>query len=444
MPDSNTNQINTKTIRQLWHNWALCFGCPALVTGASLIIPPLWLPLVAFGLGYILLLLHRHAVGTTDRSARCSLVQWLTMFAMFGSAIIMTVINIVYSPKVIPCVVAENPELPFITSLVVYPMMCAVAIYGLYVGQESSCCERCQSVHGYYHGAGHVSMFYYNAARNQLHWLLLLSAGISVVDTVYFFTSYINVNLNNPDRFFFIALPATLYVLSLGYMIKKYHRLYLGALAYNHEAEKSRRHGIDNLNAGATLVRFLPVCGDYLLLCPNSEQLWDTPWQVVKPFTDKITHQEAQSMIDEKTAGQNIRFKLKYIFSNDGYVAGCNVLHYACILDEDQLDTVLPNCERCTLDTLQRMLRGYMLSPYIINELYRIHTVTMAWKTYHADGRRMYPIKNYRPTFRLRDFKDWDVDYNDLAWLRVARNNQDRPFWQLRRWVDRYLLFGKK
>ena len=57
----------------------------------------------------------------------------------------------------------------------------------------------------------------------------------------------------------------------------------------------------------------------------------------------------------------------------------------------------------------------------------------MAWKTYDRDGRRLYPIKNYRPTFRFRDFKTWDVDYNDLHWLDVATNNEDKPFYRLRR-----------
>lgn len=444
MSDANQNLITSRTVRQLWRIWALCFGCPALVTGASLLIPPLWLPLVCILLGYGLLLMHRHYVGNTEGPTQCSLVQWLTMIAMFGGAVIMTAINIVYSPKVIPSVVAENPELPYITSLVMYPLMCAVALYGLYVGHESPACRRCQAVHGYYNDSGRISRFNYNAARDQLKWILLLSAGISVVDTVYFFTTYINVNLNNPDRFFFIALPGTLYVLSLGYMISKYHKLYLGGLAYAREAEKSRKHGINDLSAGATLVRFLPLCGDYLLLRPNGDGMWDTPWLEVMPYTKEVTHDQAQEMIDRMTLGQNYRFKLKYIFSNDGYISGCNVLHYACILDEDQLDEVLPDCRRCTLDTMQRLLRDHRLSPYIINEIYRIHTVTMAWKTYHPDGRRMYPIKNYRPTFRLRDFKDWDVDYNDLGWLQVAHNNQDRPMWQLRRWVDRYLLFGKQ
>lgn len=57
----------------------------------------------------------------------------------------------------------------------------------------------------------------------------------------------------------------------------------------------------------------------------------------------------------------------------------------------------------------------------------------MAWKTYDREGKRLYPIKHYRPTFRLRDLKDWDVDYSDTSWFAVAENNQDRPFFRTRK-----------
>ena len=98
---------------------------------------------------------------------------------------------------------------------------------------------------------------------------------------------------------------------------------------------------------------------------------------------------------------------------------------------------------RCSFDDIQRLLMVDRLSPYITNELYRIHNITMAWKTYDRRGRRLYPIRHYKPTFRLRDLKDWDVDYNDIVWLRVAGNNEDKPLYHVRRFINRYLLFQK-
>ena len=88
---------------------------------------------------------------------------------------------------------------------------------------------------------------------------------------------------------------------------------------------------------------------------------------------------------------------------------------------------------------LERLLNGDSLAPLMAAEIHRLYTVTMAWKTYDRLGRRLYKIKNYRPTFRLRDIQNWDVDFNDSQWLRVAVNNQDRPFYSLKRFWRRYV-----
>ena len=150
--------ITTDTLHTLWRNWAIAFGSPALVTLASLLVPPIWLPLICLLMAYMLLLIHRRRIDSSHRMAGCSLVIWLTMIAMAGAAVITALINIVYSPKVIPTVVAENPALPFITSLVVYPLMCAVSLYGLLV-EQNNCCQRCQATNGYYDVDSSVATF---------------------------------------------------------------------------------------------------------------------------------------------------------------------------------------------------------------------------------------------------------------------------------------------
>ena len=68
-----------------------------------------------------------------------------------------------------------------------------------------------------------------------------------------------------------------------------------------------------------------------------------------------------------------------------------------------------------------------------VAEIQRIYRIAMAWKTYDRNGRRLYKIKHYRPTFHLRDLKNWEVDYNDHQWLKVARHNEDEFWYPLRR-----------
>ena len=78
-------------------------------------------------------------------------------------------------------------------------------------------------------------------------------------------------------------------------------------------------------------------------------------------------------------------------------------------------------------------LASNSISPVLANEIFRIHTIAMTWKTYDRSGKRLYPIRHYRPTFRFRDMPDWDVDYDDMQWFDIAKNNEDRRFYRLRR-----------
>ena len=90
-------------------------------------------------------------------------------------------------------------------------------------------------------------------------------------------------------------------------------------------------------------------------------------------------------------------------------------------------------------------MAGMLWSPILANELFRIHTMTMAWKTYDRSGRRLYPIRHYRPTFRFRDLPDWNVDYDDETWFDVAHNNEDRYFFRLRAFWNRLTgVFSRK
>ena len=127
---------------------------------------------------------------------------------------------------------------------------------------------------------------------------------------------------------------------------------------------------------------------------------------------------------------------LKYLFSGAGFSTEAHVLHYAVFIDEEHraMISIDPASEEwANAYMLDCDLHSGTIAPALAGELYRIHTITMAWKTYDRRGRRLYPIKNYRPTFRFCDLRDWTVDYDDLSWFDVAHNNEDRPFFHIRR-----------
>lgn len=64
----------------------------------------------------------------------------------------------------------------------------------------------------------------------------------------------------------------------------------------------------------------------------------------------------------------------------------------------------------------------------LLVKLDRLYTIAMARKTYDKNGKRLYKVKHYTPSFKLRDLGLLDVDYNDPEWLLVSKNNEDQPF----------------
>lgn len=127
-------------------------------------------------------------------------------------------------------------------------------------------------------------------------------------------------------------------------------------------------------------------------------------------------------------------FSFRFMYYNDDSSGICNFYHYICCANSKEVveKSQLPG-RWYSMSQLQRLLYNHELSPMLASEIHRLYMVTMAWKTYDADGRRLYKIKNYRPMFRLNGICDWDVDFNNPLWLEVSSFNQDKPFYSIRR-----------
>lgn len=425
-PSSN-HIISSATIRALWDNWAIAFGAISLVMLCSLFVSKLWLPFILLGIAIVGMSKLKAESGHKHITA-CRLILWAMVLIVFWSAIVMILINVLTAKWFfggLAVVEPFNPQHPYISSLIVFPVALFVSLYMLIRGHDMEYCRSCRMRFGYYPGKGIVSTFFYNETRYQLRMLLWLSLLLSAIDWAYYYFFYINVNYNKPDKFYFIVMPVAVYVLSLVFMTIRYITMSDSLTAGSSSGQ---------LRTMMTLIRYLVFADDVVCLGIDDDNLIDTPAQMVIPRSDDMTDKDGAAYFARISGIEN--FDIKFVFSDAGFSNGANVYHYAVFLPERQ-DMGALKGKWCTLDDVDRMLKTGRLSPMLINEIYRIYNVTMAWKTYDRDGRRLYPIKNYRPTFRFRDFKTWDVDYNDLHWLDVATNNEDKPFYRLRRFWRR-------
>ena len=115
-----------------------------------------------------------------------------------------------------------------------------------------------------------------------------------------------------------------------------------------------------------------------------------------------------------------------------------NTFHYICCPNSsDVLEESGFKGKWYNQSQIERMLHNRELTPMLAAEIHRLYTVTMAWKTYDADGNRLYKVKNYHPLFRLNGICDWDVDFNSPLWLEVSRFNEDKPLFRFRRMLRR-------
>ena len=370
-----------KVLRNVWRNWALAYGAITLPLVAAIFVPRIWIPFICFIAGYALVV--RMKQNQEKGALSCPMLMSMASKVLFISSAVMFIIVILCTDWLVPSVIhlkLYNTELPFVTCLVMLPVLVVMSAIFVRMGLKSPICRKCQRRNGYYAGDSIVATLYYRESKYQIGILLLLSLSLGAVEYWYYFARYINYNLSEQDIYFFNLIPLAIYVLSLFFMAGRYrtmHRLYTTVSASTAGA------------AGTTQVRFLTFSGSDLLLRQD-------------------------------------------------------VILMAAFIPDNERDKFRPEDQWFSAYMLDHAMAANAIAPLLANELYRIHTMTMAWKTYDRKGRRLYPIKHYRPSFRFADLSDWEIDYDDMDWLEIASYNEDHLFFRTHRLWQRMTNFFRK
>lgn len=417
MTQNQKKSITDLLLKKLWALWAVSGGSLALVLTFSIFVPKLWLPLLVFAIGYALTLIinyMKHGV-----LARCTAILRVTMLTLYWTGFIMLAINIIrkfYSLDQFFTWSPTNSQIPFITCLILFPVLTILALYVMMRGFSPHTFRIADDT---VTGNGVIASISESETHYQVQLLLIIGVCMSAVDWWYFFTYYYNVNLNTPDRFFFNYMPIGMYLVSLFFVWSRYRNMafVLGPVTMNpHEL------GLE--------VRYLILFDGQLLLRQNEFERWDTP---AITYIDTV-HKDNDALI--KRAFGNISgitdYEVKRLYVTPGVREDTTVEHYAVFVTSNYIPSHWSGSEWFSIGQIDSIIKHAEAAPDLADEIYRIYTITMAWKTYDRDGVRRYPIKQYRPSFRLSDLKDWTVDYGDLRWLRVAQINQDKIFYRIR------------
>lgn len=424
-------QYDEKTTRcllmKLWSHWTVTMAVFIVVLLLPLFFPHLWLPVPVALLAYTLRIYSRNI--SYGQHPSCVLILRVGMLTLFWTAAVMGTINILNSTTVLDGIIdmsGANREIPFITCLIFMPVLILVSLWELLFSGRTRFCRDCRMRTGYIPANSVVGRIYENEARYQLQLILSVSSLLSVVQWWYYLVYYINVNLNSPDRFFFNFMPALVLAFLVFFLLMRCGNIIrvIGPLT-------------SAAGPGVSVVRYLVLAGDCLLLAPTASGRWDTPVSSEVNPVEFISPDDAAAEFDRLSDISDAR--MRFLYANKSHDNVSEIIHYAAFLPGEAGETPMGRLhgEWMTLDRVDRLMRSASLTAELSSEIYRIYTIAMAWKVYTPEGRRRYPIKHYRPTFRLRDLPEWDVDFNDLRWFDVAVRNEDRPFYRTRRLWNR-------
>ena len=88
----------------------------------------------------------------TSNISACSLVVNLAYRVLLLSALVMFLVVVIYTDWLVPTVIhlqLYNTELPFITCLVVFPIVAVMSAITIYTGLNNRICRECQRRHGF-------------------------------------------------------------------------------------------------------------------------------------------------------------------------------------------------------------------------------------------------------------------------------------------------------
>lgn len=421
------SSILSVTLRTLFRSWAISVGFVALVTATCWFVSKTLLPAILLVLAYVI-----SAVMNARRmnpQQVCLRMAWTVRSTFIVSAFVMFVLVLLHVRSIFGGrfdAPGFNPKIPYITGIVMFTVGSVVSLYAIVMGRSLGVCRTCRRLYGDYDSNSLASSLFNDESGRQLRLFFWMCTCIAVAQWVYFFVFFINVNFNSPDFFFFNYMPVAVYVFSLVFLASRYYGIgeaYRASVADG----MTLRHGSD--------LRFMVTNGDDMLLHENAEGQWDTPY---KARVDAAQVSDGKALERFVALGGPDDTQMRFLYTNKTQ-SGENIVHYAAFVSDANKDNATRGGRWFSSYEVDRFLHSGQLAPMFANELVRIYTITMAWKTYNRQGRRLYPIKHYRPIFRLRDFKEWDVDYNDPAWLQISEENEDSRFYRARRLLRKCL-----
>lgn len=420
MKDIIQHNALKRGVFSLWLNWTFPLAFVMLMILVAPYVSRILSAVFCFLSVFIFHMLIRN--NRHRESPFCFLIPYIVEISLFWVGAIILILDI-FGENIITELTGQpyNHNTPIMPILFFTPIASIVTIWIKIRNYKNTFCTDCIARMGVTSERSLLGKIYSREAQLQVWLILIISIGLSVVVWYHYFASYINTDFNRLDRYMFMYLPVSIYLISL---------LALGIRYYN-----MRNFLLSKDCHTSTIIRFLLISGDKILLV-NSEYAVDTPVKITKKFIASPNDVLQDDVFRNITGISGAT--IKFLYQSSDYRTVSNIFHYAAFVPEDSMSNFKEE-QWIDLEQLQMLIEVNVLSQQLLLEISRIYTTALAWKMYDKSGRRKYKIKHYKPTFRLSDMKNWDVDFNDPIWLYVSVVNEDKPFYFIRSLWHKYI-----
>lgn len=440
------NKINSYQLYTMWKNHSIALLMIVVLISISKMLPYYFSPLAAL-LVAALLFAQLYSSRLSNKMT-CMVVTYTIFMCILSYSFFSIIINMlnIWGIITIPNELSFFVY-PYLPSLLMCPI-CFIVSLIIYFGRKRLyICVDCRLQYGDRNERGKLGQLLTYESHFQFRNLVVLFGLLSIAVWAYYLFVYIDTDVNDRDWYVFVWFIVIAFLLDEFYFMTRYYNLYLD---FKENNEIISQEELSDMTS-KTYLRFYLICGDYLYLTDNSNDLnfeqkfIDTPF-VTKRSVNGITIPEVRNIIRDMSGIKDgdLRFFFGRKIPN---IARHSLLRYFYFLPgkpEDYKDIRIKG-EWIPFNRVKELYSRTpnKLGSIFITDFTRMATIILTQKLFNEQGYRKNKLKSYQPSFNLIEVKENNYDFQDDKWLRISLFNSDTKLYKFKKLMSRLSLIRR-
>lgn len=423
----------------MWRNVAIPIVTVILMIILTNILPSIFAPVVSTFTAIVLY--YQVIANSYSKEESCAISPYIFFIVVVSYTITLIILNIL---AVVGAVQLPDEFIFFDGTYIMGLILSPVGLISttiIYLNRKHlTLCLNCKITSGSPGERGRIGNIYSSESNSLMRDIISLYAINTLINYGYYIFEYIDVNISQRDTFVFGGLTIIVYLIVIGKYAIHYYNLFLDLK----ENDELLTPGDLNELGTRTYVRYYVICDDSVYMSASQhDNQYDSESDIIdSPFSihrnvSGFQEYELKQFIEEQTGvkGGELRFFYGRKLPD---AAGRKVLRYFYFIPgeiEDHPGLKVPGTW-ISSDKLKTIYNNTpdRLSSVCLTDISRLAMITITSKIYKPNGERRNKLRQYRPSFTLREIKSDNLDFQNDRWVRVAHFNSDTSFFKLKRW----------